>query len=420
MSRMALHAAAKDLSRHAKDTIALALWLGIPLLIGSLITLAFGDMGKAPPRATLLIADQDQSLVSDLFVTVLGREELRVIDAERVSLAEGRRRLDAGGASALLVIPKGFGQAVLEDAPSELALWTNPSQTILPGIAEQTLGVLVDLVFYAQRILGDDVREVVDDLGGFDGTPSNDAVSQISLAVNGVFRRAERYILPPALTVGEPPKASTAGPAKRGPQKVDLAVLFLPSIVLMALFFLATGISEDMWRERTMGTLRRSVSAPGGAGSLFAGKVLAGMLVAAAMSCVLLVIGTIYLGLSWGLLPLAVLWCGVTGGVLLVLMCWVQMLAPSQRTGQVLTNAVTFPLLMVGGSFFPLEMMPAGMAAVGKFTPNGWALHRLKYFLLGRTDAYDLLPALGAMLGVLVVLYMLAGLTLKRRFARGA
>ncbi len=417
MSRLALHATAKDLSRHAKDPMALALWMGIPLLIGFLVILAFGNMGKAPPRAKLLIVDEDQSFVSDLFVTILGREELRVIDSARVSLADGNAQLGEGKASALLVIPKGFGDAVLHDTPAELALRTNPAQSVLPQIVEQTMGILVDLVFYAQRILGDDLRAIMDDLGGFDGAPSDEAVSRISVAVNGVLRRAERYMLPPVLEIGEAPSTATASAPGKARQKVSLAVLFVPSIVLMALFFLATGISEDMWRERALGTLRRAVSAPGGVSSLFAGKLLAGILVATATSLVLLVIGTVYLDLDWGLLPMAVLWCGITGGVLLVVMCWVQMLAPSQRAGQVITNAITFPLLMLGGSFFPMELMPSGLATVGRVTPNGWSLEQLKQFLLGRADMADLLPGLGGMVLVLFLLYMLASLTLKRRFA---
>ena len=34
----------KDLSRHARDPVAVALWIGIPLLVGGLITLAFGEL----------------------------------------------------------------------------------------------------------------------------------------------------------------------------------------------------------------------------------------------------------------------------------------------------------------------------------------------------------------------------------------
>ena len=46
--------------------------------------------------------------------------------------------------------------------------------------------------------------------------------------------------------------------------------------------------------------------------------------------------------------------------------------------GNVVISAVLFPLLMLGGSFFPSEAMPGWMAQVGRWTPNGWAVERLK------------------------------------------
>ena len=59
-------------------------------------------------------------------------------------------------------------------------------------------------------------------------------------------RRAQRDPLPPVLTL--------AGAEDEGGEAPNFAVLFLPGIVLMALFVLAGGISEDMWRERLQGT----------------------------------------------------------------------------------------------------------------------------------------------------------------------
>ena len=44
---------------------------------------------------------------------------------------------------------------------------------------------------------------------------------------------------------------------------------------------------------------------------------------------------------------------------------------------------VVFPLLMIGGSFFPLEVMPPWMARVGRWTPNGLAVAEIKEILFG-------------------------------------
>jgi len=54
-----------------------------------------------------------------------------------------------------------------------------------------------------------------------------------------------------------------------------------------------------------------------------------------------------------------------------------------------------FPLLMIGGSFFPTETMPGWMVAIGSWTPIGMAIEQLKALMvfdyewgeLGRTAA---------------------------------
>ncbi len=57
----------KDLQRWAQDKTALLIWLGIPFLIGGLIT-SMIDGGGGTPTGVLLIADQDDSLLSGFIV----------------------------------------------------------------------------------------------------------------------------------------------------------------------------------------------------------------------------------------------------------------------------------------------------------------------------------------------------------------
>ena len=191
-------AARKDLKRHATDPLALLLWMGIPLLIGALITLAFGGDG-VKPKAKLLIVDEDGSLVSDLFANLLGRDEIEVLETERVARADADKRIAEGDASALLIIPAGFGDALLRDDPSVLTMRTNPAQTILPGIAVEIVNTVVELVFYGQRVLGDEIRRLLGDLDAMEGGPDDDTVGQISVAVNGAVTKARKYLFPPVL-----------------------------------------------------------------------------------------------------------------------------------------------------------------------------------------------------------------------------
>src|SRR6188508_2374378 len=164
-------AAAKDIRRRLADPAAFAFWIGLPLLLGGLLSFINADDG-APPRATVLVVDEDGTFSSRLLLTAL--ERAPTMELQTVSLDEGRRRIDDGDATALLVVPKGFEQAVLDassassSSPSqaELTLVTNPAQQILPNIVEETLEIVVEGVFYVQQIFGSALRRLADAQSG--------------------------------------------------------------------------------------------------------------------------------------------------------------------------------------------------------------------------------------------------------------
>jgi ABC-type multidrug transport system permease subunit len=118
-----------------------------------------------------------------------------------------------------------------------------------------------------------------------------------------------------------------------------------------------------------------------------------------------------------GFLP-AALWGTFAGTMLYLLFMLLQFVAGSQRVGSILTIVLLFPLIMLGGSFFPFEAMPEWLAAIGRWTPNGWALVRFKEILWGASRAESLaVGAAGiAALGGILFLLNLARL---RAIARG-
>ena len=224
----------------------------------------------------------------------------------------------------------------------------------------------------------------------------------------------ETYLFPPVLEL----ETSVDEEADSGTD-INIAVLFLPGIMLMSLMFMAQGLSEDIWSEREQGTFRRAVSTPGGIGPLLGGKLVSGGAIIFSTATIILTLGSLYLDLSFLNLPLAVLWTTFAGVVLLIGMVLVQLHASSQRAGSILTSSILFPLMMIGGSFFPSEVMPAWMAAVGAWTPNGMALELLKDILLERVDPQALLTTFLAMLLSGTALFAWSARRLTRTFAAG-
>ncbi len=366
-----LLAAWKDVRRYLRDPLALLLWLAIPLLVGGLTILGMGGSEGPTPKVHLLVADEDNSFGSRLLVGAFGQGHAGdIIQTEMVDRQTGRHRLDRGEASALLVIPEGFGKAVVAETPTKLLLITNPSQQVLPAIVEQLLSILSDTAFYAQRIFGPEIRAMGAGPPHGGALFSDEEISAMSVASNKTARQLAKYLVPPVIqlktTVIRPASDASAEPA-------PFLAQYLPGILLMALLFAAQGLSDDIWRERELGVLRRVVTTPLGMMRFLAAKLVAVVTILTGIGAIVLATGMSYLGLPLARFPLALAWSVTVGAMLTALMLLLQVFASSHRGASILTFAVVMPLMMIGGSMFPFEFMPHWMAAIGRLTPNGWS-----------------------------------------------
>ena len=366
--RFVFASARKDLARWWQDKPSMLIWLGIPFVIGGLITSLISG-GGAAPSGTLLLVDEDASILSGLVAGAYSQGDLaELISVQEVDIDAGTARIEAGEASAMLIIPEGFGNAFLEETPVTLTLQTNPAQTILPGIIEDVTEILLDAGFYTQQLLGPQIQEILD--AELDGVPSDVFVAGIAVQIQSRIDVIAPKLFPPSIDV------QIVEPTPADPQP-DFALLYLPGIVLMAILFAANSLAADYWQERDNGSLRRLVSAPGQLYQFVAGKAIAAAIVVLMLSVVTLVIGFAYHGVSWAKLPSSVLWLVVAGTGLFAWFAALQMLFPNQKAANLVTTILLFPLLMAGGSFFPLAALPDFIASIGRMAPNGFVADRL-------------------------------------------
>ena len=359
----------KDVARWRKDSTAILIWLGIPFLVGGLLTAMMDGDGGGTPRGLLLIVDEDATFVSGLVAGAYTQGPVAdLLTVETTDLADGTTRINAGQASGLLVIPAGFGAALFESEPVTLKLTTNPAQTILPGIIIDVTEILLDAGFYLNQLFGDEIGRIGE--ADTEGVPDEVFVSAIAVAIQQKFERVSPHLFPPSidLTITEPPEEEP---------RVPLALLFLPGIILMAVLFSSSSLADDFWAEREAGTLRRLIYAPGRLTSFVIGKALAAAAVIGVVSGLALIAGFAYHGLPWSRLPSSLLWLAVSGVALFSWFAVLQMALPSKRAAAVITMVILFPLLMAGGSFFPLAVLPEWIAAIGRLSPNGFVADRL-------------------------------------------
>ena len=394
--RFLLTAVKKDLDRLRRDPLALATSLGIPVVLVTLITLVFSG-GQAAPQGRLLVADEDRTVLSQVLTGAFGREPLsKMLVIESTGREDGRRRVDRGDASALLIIPKGFQDAFVRNQRVQLQLVTNPAQAILPNIIEETLSIMVDGGFYLQRLAPLQLLTLTSGQA-----PSDEMVAQMSVAFSRFARSLTRYLSPPL--IGLDLHATADERAGR-----NVAALFLPAMLFMGLLFVGNAHALDIWKEQSWGTLRRLATTPVPLGTFLGGRLI---------SLAVILFGVALVGVAgmrWfarvpvASVPLATLWLVLSGTAFYLFLVTIAVHASGQRSANVIGNLVVFPLSLLGGSFFPFEMMPDWMASIGKFTPNGWAITRFKAFVAGSAHTTDFLIGAASMTAVGALLFPLA------------
>jgi len=386
----------KDWSRVRRDPFSLATSLAIPLILAVMMSLVFGR-GQALPQGRLLVADEDDTVVSNLLLGAFTRDPLgKMLLVEKVAQADGRARINRGDGSALLIIPTGLQDAFLRNRPFQLQLFTNPSQKILPQIVQQSLSIMVDGGFYLQQVAADQLR-------AFDTShaPADALIASISVSVNHVVANLRRYLYPPAIDLETEVVADRA-------ESRSFAAMFLPSMIFMGLLFIANSMALDIWKERLMGTLRRLAVSPAPLGTFLAGRLIFVATVFALAALLGLVASRGLAGVPVANLPAAVMWLTFAGAALFLMLLVVALMASTARASNVLGNLIVFPLAMIGGCFFPFEWMPAWMARIGRLTPNGWAITRFQAILSGEIDARQLAVAVAALAAVGVVMFFVA------------
>jgi len=328
--------ALKDLRRLRREPVALLTWLAIPTFVAVLVTLVFGPRG-AQPHGTLLIADADHALGARMLSSAFGQGSLgKMLTVEHVTPEEGRRRLDRGEASALIVIPSGFTASFVTGQPVAVDLIRNPAQRVLPDIIEDSLGIMLERA--------------------------------------SAFQSATRA---PAIQLD-----ATVIPDKTE-QPGGFAAILLPGALFMAVFFIAGALAGDVWRERTSGALRRIATTPARFSAFLAGKLLAAAFIFSVIGAAGLLVAHGLMDLRVANFPAAILWIAASGCGLYLMIMLVQSAASSERVATFSTNFVTLPLVMLGGGFVPFEWMPRTLANIGEHTPNGWCVMQLRSVLAG-------------------------------------
>ena len=118
-------------------------------------------------------------------------------------------------------------------------------------------------------------------------------------------------------------------------------------------------------------------------GTIVIGESVTAVLIAAVQSALIVLVGSVVFGVSWGNPPaallLVLLWCLVGAGAAMV--AGTLFRTPEQASAIAPVIGITFAML--GGCMWPLSIVSPTMRAIGHATPQAWAVDAWTNLLSG-------------------------------------
>jgi len=397
--RAALVIAAHHIRRMVKNPGLLLLLLAIPMTISLIEYAAFGRTaaaGKLPPIKVLMLDEDDtfaSQAVPQLFTGGPIKDQFDVGSVK--SLDEAKPYFRRGEASAVVRVPKGFQDALLDGRDAEVTIYRNPSQSFAPDIAESVLemGAVVGNGLYlrAKEPLSR-IRTLIDE----DREPTTDEIAAISV---GFFLAGKRLGRLEGLDDVEV-KVKRAGDekaaeAKRGIDTSDFFATIFPGLTLFSLLFVSQALVFRLLRDRVRGIQRRLMMVTSSAPSVLAGSVLylvAGLLaILLFLSLVGSIVFRIHLREPVAMLAIGLGFAVFAAGLLLA----IGAASRDDKGAAAISSVVIIVLSLVGGSMMPVEILPGFLKTTAMALPNGASQFGLTQILVHKKGLADVSAQIG-------------------------
>lgn len=374
--RQLLSIAALQMRLHMKNKVSLLVMFGLPLAFTGLFGVLMGGV-EGPTKVPVAVVDRDGSFASRQVVEALQREpEINLIvtaDGEMDQLFADRR-IEAGA-----VIPVGFARAIADGGAPEMIVVTAPGgnmQVAVKPALTRAAAVVAQNYTLARHI---------------DPANPEAAYSQVEV---------ERQAIQIGLAVSK--EAARGG----GNSQVEGSAL---AMTVMFTMMVLAGMGGVVLQERTIGTWGRLLTTPTPRFQMLMGYLLAFFLTGMIQLAILVLTTSLIYGIDWGPLPqlavvgAAISLCSVGLGLFL------SAITKSYEQQQVAASAVVVITSLLGGVFWPLDVVGKTMQFVGRLTPQSWAMDALSEVMF-RNAAWDQLLVPVAVLGGMAILFMGVGL----------
>lgn len=168
-----------------------------------------------------------------------------------------------------------------------------------------------------------------------------------------------------------------------------------PTELVLFVFLTAVAGSAAVLESRRLGVFERVLAAPVRPSAIVIGESVTAVLIAAVQSALIVAVGSVVFGVSWGnpvaALALVLLWCLVGAGAGMV--AGTLFRTPEQASAIGPVVGITFAML--GGCMWPLSIVSPAMRTIGHATPQAWAVDAWTNLLSGHGTIVTIWHQLG-------------------------
>jgi len=370
-----LHVGLNELLLLCKDRMAIVWMVIVPLVLTFIATLVFGGLGGGEEAVVidLPVVDHDGGEMAVAVLDILsGTGSLNMETAYDEEAA--RQLVSQGDRAGALIIPAGFTTAVMSREPTALELVVVPSGQTAPLLEGMVRGIssgFANVQTVVEVAIGEAQRAA--------GSHELDYEGITSRAVAVAVERLHNPLVDTLVTV--------VGGDEEG--QFDATSQIVPGYAVMFAMFTVLSASGGILEEKERGTFKRLLISPLPRWALLGGKLLAQFVVGVVQIVLLFLFGALVFHISLGnsllgllLVTLATCWATTSLGILLVAVI------RSRKQIHPITTLVILGSSALGGSWYPLFLMPKVVQQVARVTLVSWAM-----------EGYNRLMILGGSLG---------------------
>ncbi len=429
--------ALKDLKLLFRDRTSAFFTFGFPLALAVFFGMVFGGAGvdRGSPAVLAIVDESNGAKLAKGFLEDLEADPL-IETLPAKDRAEGESLVREGRALACVILPKGFdggAMSMFTGGGIELEALVDPSRRAETGLLT---GKLNEMAFrQLSRVFADPEQ-----------TTSMLNMSRLALRVapglsstekeafGSFFDSAERL----SKATAESGAAATEGNAAAGPMGnfsparitvTELAPrrargptnaysISFPQGIAWGLMGCVMSFAAGLAQERSRGTLLRLAVAPVSRPQVLIGKALACYIACLLVIVLLMLFGSLALGVEIGSPWLFLLAASVAAFGFSGVMMFLTGIFRTEGGAEGAGRAIVLILAMIGGGTIPLLFMPKFLATASMVSPFRWAIYAVEGTVWRDLTLLQLAPSFAALIGFGIVGFAVGGWGFARAQAR--